>query len=290
MNLAVAVVVLLSLMEPTQTLPIEVSEISNATQEYPEEEIASEVRRVVLRDSEEVTCDALPGNEGLLRNGIGDNSYFIWPGRQIPYFVDPTFDSKGQANINEAISNFNQVFKDCIQWVPRWTTAYGEKYDYDSIMHYSANAFSKHNNPFLLTIVPKKGEVSELGRRLNYSDTDIHKVQKMYKCGEYADWANDCSSDSDCGFNEFCDSYIVNGQCRTKLPDGSLCYQSDHCINRCYTGVCTSCQIDEDCQVGQYCAYKYVPFWEKSCSEYCQTYCFTNSQCGGECNRCGWDF
>jgi hypothetical protein len=35
----------------------------------------------------------------------------------------------------------------------RWTTGYGEKYDYDSIMHYSKLAFSKSTTD--LTIVPK---------------------------------------------------------------------------------------------------------------------------------------
>lgn len=375
MCLALTMTVFFIFIQSIKTVPIISTEISN-TSNQGNSEVVPEVREVILRDSEEVTCDSLPENGGLLRNGIGDNSYFIWPDRQIPYVIDTTFDAEGQANINEAIQNFNQIFRDCIQWVPRsgqsvyveflnsgscyskigraywpfplpqsislgkcshlvghikhemmhtlgfyhehsrsdrdqfieikweniredrldqfetyrWTTAYGEKYDYDSIMHYSANAFSKDNNPFLLTIVPKEGKVGELGRRLNYSDTDIHKIQKMYKCGKYGNWANDCASDSDCGFNEFCDSYLLNGQCRTKLPNGSLCFRSAQCINLCYTGVCTSCQTDGDCQVGQYCAYKYVPFWEKSCSKYCQTYCFTNSQCGGECDRCGWNF
>eukprot|EP00095_Tigriopus_kingsejongensis_P009611 maker-scaffold1884_size25683-snap-gene-0.4 protein:Tk09611 transcript:maker-scaffold1884_size25683-snap-gene-0.4-mRNA-1 annotation:"hypothetical protein BRAFLDRAFT_245310" len=291
------------------------------------------------RDEEEVMCESLPG--GLLRNGIGDNSYFIWPERRIPYLIDESFNVSAQANIKEAITDFNRIFADCIQWVKRttepvyveflnggscyskigraywplplpqsialgqcshlvghikhemmhtlgfyhehsrsdrdefvhirwknikpdkadqfetyrWTTAYGEKYDYDSIMHYTANAFSKHNNPFLMTIVPKFGKAEELGRRVNYSTTDIIKIKKMYKCGAFLDWENECSSDSQCGFHEFCDSYLINGQCRTKLPDGSLCYRSGHCIHECYAGVCTSCKADSDCNSNQYCVY-----------------------------------
>jgi hypothetical protein len=38
-------------------------------------------------------------------------------------------------------------------WFFRWTTGYGEKYDYDSIMHYSKTAFSKTETD--MTIVPK---------------------------------------------------------------------------------------------------------------------------------------
>ncbi len=48
----------------------------------------------------------------------------------------------------------------------------------------------------------------------------------MYKCPPYADWRQSCSSDSDCGFNEFCDSYLFGGQCRTLLADGALCFRS----------------------------------------------------------------
>lgn len=105
-------------IQSIKTVPIISTEISN-TSNQGNSEVVPEVREVILRDSEEVTCDSLPENGGLLRNGIGDNSYFIWPDRQIPYVIDTTFDAEGQANINEAIQNFNQIFRDCIQWVPR---------------------------------------------------------------------------------------------------------------------------------------------------------------------------
>ena len=99
-------------------------------------------------------------------------------------------------------------------------------------MHYSSRAFSKHpEDPAMATILPRAGGNSEragisaadLGRRGNLSEVDVRKVKKMYKCAPFSDWHQSCSSDSDCGFNEFCESYVFGGQCRTLLPDGSLC-------------------------------------------------------------------
>ncbi len=56
----------------------------------------------------------------------------------------------------------------------------------------------------------------------------------MYKCSPYADWRQSCSSDSDCGFNEFCESYLFGGQCRTLMSDGSLCIR---CVRRKETAI-----------------------------------------------------
>ena len=74
----------------------------------------------------------------------------------------------------------------------RWTTAYGEPYDYDSIMHYSARAFSRNQfavDP-MLTIVPKNPAVNyaKIGRKINLSETDIIKIKKLYKCPPYNNW------------------------------------------------------------------------------------------------------
>ncbi len=72
----------------------------------------------------------------------------------------------------------------------RWTTAYGESYDYESIMHYSANAFSRNpDNPEVMTIVPTNDlDPLELGKRSNLSRTDVVKIKKMYKCDPYQNW------------------------------------------------------------------------------------------------------
>lgn len=58
------------------------------------------------------------------------------------------------------------------------TDSQGEPYDYKSVMHYSARAFSRNNRD---TISPLRGSY-ELGQREGFSQTDINKIRKMYKC------------------------------------------------------------------------------------------------------------
>ncbi|XP_058825421.1 seminal metalloprotease 1-like [Topomyia yanbarensis] len=61
-------------------------------------------------------------------------------------------------------------------------TDFGIEYDYDSIMHYSAKAFSKNRKP---TIKPLQPNVV-LGKRKGLSKKDIAKIQRMYEsqCSE----------------------------------------------------------------------------------------------------------
>ncbi|XP_024945655.1 astacin isoform X2 [Cephus cinctus] len=66
--------------------------------------------------------------------------------------------------------NFNKYDSDTV-------TDYGIGYDYKSIMHYSAHAFSKNGEP---TISPIKEKV-EIGQRKGLSEKDVAKVQFMYK-------------------------------------------------------------------------------------------------------------
>ncbi|KAL7741427.1 hypothetical protein ACLKA6_000755 [Drosophila palustris] len=57
---------------------------------------------------------------------------------------------------------------------------YGEDYDYGSVMHYTAYAFSKNGE---MTIVPlEEGAEEVMGQRLRMSDADINKLNTMYKC------------------------------------------------------------------------------------------------------------
>ena len=80
------------------------------------------------------------------------------------------------------------VFLNTVSLIIRYTTAYGEPYDYNSIMHYTSTAFAKRGN--MLTIVPKEGGVTpdSLGRKVNLSTTDVVKLKKMYKCEPYENW------------------------------------------------------------------------------------------------------
>ncbi|KAL3998580.1 Astacin (Peptidase M12A) family protein [Acanthocheilonema viteae] len=54
----------------------------------------------------------------------------------------------------------------------------GSPYDYDSVTHYAAGAFSKNNRP---TIIPKSS-IIRIGQRRGLSPTDIWKVNKLYNC------------------------------------------------------------------------------------------------------------
>ena len=69
---------------------------------------------------------------------------------------------------------------------PRFSSGYGEEYDYNSILHYSATAFSKDNES--VTLLPRVGEPDIIGKKKNLSDTDVVKIKKMYKCKPYEGW------------------------------------------------------------------------------------------------------
>jgi hypothetical protein len=58
-------------------------------------------------------------------------------------------------------------------------TSFGVEYDYGSVMHYSALGFS--NDGISPTIVPKDPD-AVIGQRVKMSESDIEKVQRMYKC------------------------------------------------------------------------------------------------------------
>lgn len=56
--------------------------------------------------------------------------------------------------------------------------SFGTPYDYGSIMHYRANAFSKNGQP---TIIPKKAGVT-IGNRRALSPIDVQQMMLLYKC------------------------------------------------------------------------------------------------------------
>ncbi|XP_030239799.1 zinc metalloproteinase nas-14-like [Drosophila navojoa] len=60
------------------------------------------------------------------------------------------------------------------------TEAFGVPYDFDSLMHYSARAFSWNGQP---TITIKQAENNiRLGQRVAFSDKDLDKINRMYAC------------------------------------------------------------------------------------------------------------
>ncbi|KAH8261842.1 hypothetical protein KR038_001078 [Drosophila bunnanda] len=70
-------------------------------------------------------------------------------------------------------NNFNKYDNETV-------TDYDEPYDYGSVMHYTAYAFSKNEE---MTIVPlEEGAEEIMGQRLQMSQSDINKLNVMYKC------------------------------------------------------------------------------------------------------------
>uniref|UniRef100_A0A034WR02 Metalloendopeptidase n=1 Tax=Bactrocera dorsalis TaxID=27457 RepID=A0A034WR02_BACDO len=70
-----------------------------------------------------------------------------------------------------AVSNFEKA---------QHTVAYGVPYDYGSVMHYSANAFSRNGRPTIVAVQP--GGSQRMGQREGFSTYDIEKLNKMYNC------------------------------------------------------------------------------------------------------------
>ncbi|XP_058839022.1 hatching enzyme 1.2-like isoform X1 [Topomyia yanbarensis] len=61
------------------------------------------------------------------------------------------------------------------------TDAFGVKYDYGSVMHYSATAFSSNGQPTIIAKYPITG--ATMGQREGFSRSDIEKINRMYRCG-----------------------------------------------------------------------------------------------------------
>lgn len=60
-------------------------------------------------------------------------------------------------------------------------TTFGQAYDYGSLQHYSATAFSK-NGQKTLRALQTSGE-AQMGQREGFSARDLQKINTMYKCG-----------------------------------------------------------------------------------------------------------
>jgi len=93
------------------------------------------------------------------------------------------------ANVKDGYSNnFNKYTSSQIQHL-------GEPYDYTSVMHYSATAFSKNGKN---TIDRLDGSTAALSNRVGFSQVDINKLNKLYNncdgtgCSDSAKYARYC--------------------------------------------------------------------------------------------------
>ncbi|KAH8311943.1 hypothetical protein KR044_008719 [Drosophila immigrans] len=76
---------------------------------------------------------------------------------------------------SSAMNNFEKAAK---------TEAFGIPYDYGSVMHYSANAFSTNGQPTIVAM--QANGASKMGQRNGFSDFDVDKLNAMYDCGYVA--------------------------------------------------------------------------------------------------------
>ncbi|XP_019623419.1 PREDICTED: dorsal-ventral patterning tolloid-like protein 1 [Branchiostoma belcheri] len=65
-------------------------------------------------------------------------------------------------------------------------TVLGQAYDFGSVMHYSATAFSSNGSP---TIVARDPEAPTLGQRNGFSDIDVAKLNALYSCHMPVGWS-----------------------------------------------------------------------------------------------------
>ncbi|EDV93000.1 GH18521 [Drosophila grimshawi] len=72
------------------------------------------------------------------------------------------------------LRNFRRVNK---------TAAFGVKYDFDSVMHYSSRAFSLNGEQTMVARVEEN--TVRMGQRFGFSDLDVEKINRMYNCSGY---------------------------------------------------------------------------------------------------------
>ena len=92
----------------------------------------------------------------------------------------------------------------------------GSMYDYGSIMHYPANAFSiSPGNSLYNTLVPSNEESSGssiMGQSLRMSPTDVQQLRLLYQCDTGPRNINDITFDTLCSINCKCWEYAI-GSC-----------------------------------------------------------------------------
>ncbi|KAH0616082.1 hypothetical protein JD844_026913, partial [Phrynosoma platyrhinos] len=138
----------------------------------------------------------------------------IWPGGVIPYAIGGNFTGSQRAMFKQAMRHWEKytcvtfiersdeesyivfTYRPCgatednigqeynfLKMEPGEVNSLGESYDFDSIMHYARNTFSR--GMFLDTILPSRddnGIRPAIGQRTRLSKGDIAQARKLYRC------------------------------------------------------------------------------------------------------------
>ncbi|KAF2896026.1 hypothetical protein ILUMI_10149 [Ignelater luminosus] len=88
------------------------------------------------------------------------------------------------------------------------TTNFGEKYDYDSLMHYSAYAFSVNGSKTIVT----KSRNRNIGQRRQLSEIDTRKINKLYCSKDRSIVTNETSATKPSTSNKMNDDKESNGK------------------------------------------------------------------------------
>ncbi|XP_028399993.1 zinc metalloproteinase nas-13-like [Dendronephthya gigantea] len=136
----------------------------------------------------------------------------------------------------------------------------GVQYDYESVMHYGAYAFSKNN---LKTIETKPVAGKPIGQEEGLSELDKKQVRLLYGC----ETPSGCNGDVQSARN--CQYWKGLGYCQKTFES----YMEKNCCKTCSdTGCESDVQSARNCQYWKglgYCEKTYVSYMEKNCCKTC---------------------
>jgi len=166
------------------------------------------------------------------------------------------------ANIQDGKSrNFNKYSSSQIQHL-------GEPYDYTSVMHYSATAFSKNGQK---TIERLDGSSAALGNRVGFSQVDVNKLNKLYSCSGATTTTPAPTTTGSCIDRYSNCAYWARYYCTGRYAN----FMARYCPKSC-----NKCGCSDDARYASRC-----PYWARY---YCTgRYAnFMARYCAKSCNKC----
>jgi len=158
-------------------------------------------------------------------------------------------------------SNFNKYARSKIQHL-------GEPYDYTSVMHYSARAFSKNGKN---TIDRLDGSNAALSNTVGFSQVDINKLNKLYNCDGTATTTTTTPAPTGCSdsakYAASCPTWATQYCQYAKYAN----FMATNCKKSCNQCCSDSAEYADSCPAWakQYCQGKYANFMAKNCKKSC---------------------